>query len=323
MQGPSCRLCLGLGNLNSRCACPFAPCEQQESRDYQKDDRSGHCTINKRFQHANLGFGRRQIAFKPSERRGSFVCFRSYDILNFSFGDRGIDACLLTLHGRIRLHGRRFGIHAGRLGGVGLRNFGWRGLCCCRGHRGRGRYCGRVGRQEPDMTAIVAVNTGRPDIAGSAAEAVDWKPQLRRSPQVPEIVDEQPFARAFSGGEDRDRVGIQLCQLNLAPHRNDRSLDSLTRGQPHLASALTELARKLLDRIWNLVPIEAPWSDIAIDINRLAVSAVQSGAGCFERATAPVLLSLRSLASRKFRKLFTRAALIATICWTLGVDPSP
>ena len=174
------------------------------------------------------------------------------------------------------------------------------------------------------MTAIVAVNTGRPDIAGSAAEAVDRKPQLRRSPQVAEIVDEHPFARAFSGGEDRDRVSIQLCQLNLAPHRNDRSLDSFTRGQPHFASALTELARKLLDRILNLVPIKVPWSDIAIDINRFPVSTVQSRAGCFERAAnAPLLLFLRSLASREFRKQFTRAALIATICWTLGVDPSP
>jgi hypothetical protein len=174
------------------------------------------------------------------------------------------------------------------------------------------------------MTAVVAVDTGRPDIAGSAAEGIDREPQLRRSPQVPEIVDEHPFARAFAGGEDRDRAGIQLCQLDLAPHRDDRSLDSLTRGQPHLASALTELARKLLDRIRNLVPIEAPWSDIAIDINRFAVSAVQSGAGCVKSATtAPLLLSLRSLASRKFRKQFTRAALIATIGWTLGVDPSP
>ena len=124
------------------------------------------------------------------------------------------------------------------------------------------------------MTAIAAVDTGRPDIASSAAEGIDWKPQLRRSPQVAQIVDEQPFARAFSGGEDRNRVSIQLCQLNLAPHCNDRSLDSFTWRQPHLASALTELARKLLDRILNLVPIKAPWSNMAIDINRFPVSTV-------------------------------------------------
>ena len=174
------------------------------------------------------------------------------------------------------------------------------------------------------MTAIVAVNTSRPDIARSAAEAVDRKPQLRRSPQVAQIVDEQPFARAFSGGEDLDRDSIQLCQLNLAPHCNDRSLDSFTRRQPHLASALTELARKLLDRILNLVPIKAPWSDIAIDINRFPVSTVQSRAGCFESsASTSLLLFLRSLASREVRKQFTRATLIATKCWTLGVDPSP
>jgi hypothetical protein len=62
---------------------------------------------------------------------------------------------------------------------------------------------------------------------------------------------------------------------------------------------------------------------MAIDINRFPVPAVQSRAGCFERAAStPLLLFLRSLAPRKVRKQFAWAALVATICRTLRIDPS-
>src|ERR1700730_14948018 len=169
------------------------------------------------------------------------------------------------------------------------------------------------------MTDIVAANTCRPDIACSPIEAVDGKPLLRRSPEVAQIVDEQPFARAFSRSEDRDRVSIQLRQLYFAPHRNDRSLDSFTRRHPHLASALTEPTRKPFDLILKL----APGGDMSIDINRLPVRTVQSRAGCFENAASPpLLLFLRALAPREVRKQLARAALISTICQTPSVDPS-
>src|ERR1700738_1627242 len=134
------------------------------------------------------------------------------------------------------------------------------------------------------MTDIVAAKTGRPDIACSPIEAVDGKPLLRRSPEVAQIVDEQPFARAFSRSEDRDRVSIQLRQLYFAPHCNDRSLDSFTRRQPHLASALTEPTRKPFDLILKLVPIKAPGGDMPIDINCFPVSIVKYRVCCFERA---------------------------------------